>query len=324
MKNRQLRLDIGLGAVYNNKKLIATKYAGSMLVNENSFDIKKEVSMLSCGPELALPSDAMSIIYEELAPIRSRIGKPDHMICFIMDVIDNETGESAESICKKVSKAQNHLNAYIEKCYEMKCFEKVYDDIEQYELNIETMEELNLLEIEVDKFDLVHMIDTVKKGLADEIDEENMVMNLRRSNLVDYIFVASETVDENTQDLVKRVIDNDGKIYVPFATITRWNMEVESDVVVLAEGEFGESCEGSIPLEEHYEYLNPTYMGSLELCEGIDVGILVECKNKVFTFKVVNYISETPAGQSLVQVVENIGLFKDVLCDFINQFEIIQ
>lgn len=35
------------------------------------------------------------------------------MICFIMDVIDNETGESIESICKKVTKAQNNLNIYI-------------------------------------------------------------------------------------------------------------------------------------------------------------------------------------------------------------------
>ena len=182
------------------------------------------------------------------------------------------------------------------------------------------MEELNLLKIEADKFDLAHMIDTVKKGLSDEIDEENMIMDLRRSNLVDYIFVASKVTDKNTQDLVKRVIDNDGKIYVPFATISRCNMEVDSDIVVLAEGEFGESCEGSIPLEEHHEYLTPTYMGSLDLCEGIDVGILVECKNKVFTFKGVNYISETPAGQSLVQVVEDVGLFEDVLCDFINQF----
>ena len=34
------------------------------------------------------------------------------MICFIMDVIDNETGESIESICKKVTKAQNNLNIY--------------------------------------------------------------------------------------------------------------------------------------------------------------------------------------------------------------------
>ena len=320
MENIQLRLDIGIGAVYNNKKLIATKHIASMLVNEDSFDIKKEVDMLSCGPELALPCDAMGMVYEELDPIQSRIGKPSNMICFIMDVIDNETGESIEIICKKVNKVQKHLNTYMEKGYEIKCFGKVYEDIEQYELNIETMEELNLLKVEADEFDLVSMIETVKKGLSDEIDEENMIMDLRRSNLVDYIFVASKVTDKNTQDLVKRVIDNDGKIYVPFATISRCNMEVDSDIVVLAEGEFGESCEGSIPLEEHHEYLTPTYMGSLDLCEGIDVGILVECKNKVFTFKGVNYISETPAGQSLVQVVDDVGLFEDVLCDFINQF----
>ena len=41
MENRQLRLDIAIGAVYNNKKLIATKH------------------VLICGPELALPCDAM-------------------------------------------------------------------------------------------------------------------------------------------------------------------------------------------------------------------------------------------------------------------------
>ena len=118
------------------------------------------------------------------------------MICFIMDVIDNETGESIESICKKVTKAQNNLNIYMEKGYEMKCFGKVYDDIGEYELNIETMEELNLLKIEADEFDLVSMIETVKKGLSDEIDEENMTMDLRRSNLVDYIFLASKIIDK--------------------------------------------------------------------------------------------------------------------------------
>ena len=36
MENRQLRLDIAIGAVYNNKKLIATKHIGSILVNEDS------------------------------------------------------------------------------------------------------------------------------------------------------------------------------------------------------------------------------------------------------------------------------------------------
>lgn len=323
MKNRQLRLDIGVGAIYNNKKLIATKHIGSMMVNEKSFDINKEVEMLSCGPELALPCDAIGTMYEELAPIQSRIGKPDNIICFIIKVVDYRTGKKVKSICEKVNKAQNHVNTYIEKGYDMKSFEQVYDDIEMYELNKETMEELNLLEVEADKFDFVGMIDTVKKGLADEIDEENMIMDLRRSKLVDYIFVASKVTDESTQDLVKRVVENDGKIYIPFATISRWNMEVNSDVVVLAEGEFGESCEGSIPLEEHHEYLIPTYMGSLDLCEGIDIGILVECRNNVLTFKGVNYIYETPAGQSLVQVVEDRGLFIDVLCDFINQFEMI-
>ena len=94
------------------------------------FDIKKEVGMLSCGPEVALPCDAMGMVYEELAPIQSRIGKPNHMICFIMDVVDNETGESVESICKKVNKVQKHLNTYMEKGYEIKCFGKVYEDIE--------------------------------------------------------------------------------------------------------------------------------------------------------------------------------------------------
>lgn len=323
MKNRQLRLDIGVGAIYNNKKLVATKHVGSMMINENSFDINQEVEMLSCGPELALPCDAIGTMYEELAPIQSRIGKPDNIICFIMKVVDYRTGKKVKSICEKVNKAQNHVNTYIEKGYDMKSFEQVYDDIKMYELNEETMEELNLLEVKADKFDLVGMIDTVKEGLADEIDEEDMIKDLRRSKLVDYIFVASEVTDGSTQDLVKRVVENDGKIYVPFATISRWNMEVASDVVVLAEGEFGESCEGSIPLEEHHEYLTPMYMGSLDLCEGIDIGILVECRNKVLTFKGVNYIYETPAGQSLVQVVEDMGMFIDVLCDFINQFEMI-
>ena len=59
MENRQLRLDIAIGAVYNNKKLIATKHVGSMIVSEDGFDIKREFDILICGPELALPCDAM-------------------------------------------------------------------------------------------------------------------------------------------------------------------------------------------------------------------------------------------------------------------------
>ena len=45
MENRQLRLDIAIGAVYNNKKLIATKHVGSMIVSEDGFDIKREVDI---------------------------------------------------------------------------------------------------------------------------------------------------------------------------------------------------------------------------------------------------------------------------------------
>ena len=41
MENRQLRLDIAIGVVYNNKKLIATKHIVSMLVNEDIFNNKK-------------------------------------------------------------------------------------------------------------------------------------------------------------------------------------------------------------------------------------------------------------------------------------------
>ena len=35
-----------------------------MLVSEDNFDIKKEVNMLSCGPELALLCDAMGMLYK--------------------------------------------------------------------------------------------------------------------------------------------------------------------------------------------------------------------------------------------------------------------
>lgn len=309
--NRKIRLDIGVGVVFDSKKLVVTKHIGSTLTNEEYLNIENEVTMLSCGPELALPSDAMGILYSDLAPLQSRIGNPSDIICFVMDAVDNETGETIEEIYNEFDKAQTYITDYREKGYDFKCFGYVFENIEKYELNSETMKILNLLEIEADKFDLVGMLDEVKESIFKQIGEEDIFMDLRKSKLVDYIFVATETEDENTEELVKRVVENNGKIYVPFLRVVE--DEYGDALAVLVQEELS-YCEDAEPDEFKAEIL--------ESCDGTDFGILVESKDKILTFKGVSYIPETPSGQKLVQVKEDIGIYKDTLKDFLDNFRI--
>lgn len=309
--NRQIRLDIGVGAIFDSKKLVVTKHVGSTLTNEQYLNIENEVMMLSCGPEVALPSDAMGILYNDLAPLQSRIGNPSDIVCYVMNAVDNETGETIEEIHNEFDKVQTYITDYKEKGYDFKCFGYVFENIEKYELNSETMKKLNLLEIEADKFELIDMLNEVQESLSRQIGEEDIFMNLRKSKLVDYIFVATETEDENTEELVKRLVENDGKIYVPFVRIVE--DKSGNDLPVLVDEEL--SYCPDIDQDEMNAYI-------LETCYGTDFGILVESKDKMLSFKGVSYIPEAPSGQKLVQVKEDIDIYEKALKDFLENFKI--
>ena len=311
MKNQQIDVFKGVAFVYDKLKLVITFPAGTMLTTRENLDIKMETSFLSGGPHVAFPCDALEVVYQNLEAIQTSLGKPNKEFAVVFNVYDTNTEEEVTDIKEAFKKEYNPLEKYINEGYEMRPLPWVYHNIEKYALDANKLEELNILTVDNKDFELEALIDRSKR-VFDSILEEAIPNILRKSRVVDHVFVANEfDLDMEDEELVEYIIENNARVYIPFVC---YNYEEELNGLVFA-NRYQNTIEADYDLDD-------IDCGNADLTYGNSIGYLVEANDGKLSIKMANYASYSTSGQSLVTVIEDMGYFEEIMKEDIKGFMI--
>ena len=311
MKNQQIEIVTGIAFVYNKLKLVITQPVGIMNTTKENLDIKKEATFLSGGPSIAFPCDVLETIYYNLEGIQSYLGKPNRELAIVIDVLDSNTEKEVKDIYDEFEKEYNPLEKYIKENYEIRPLPYIHHNIEKYVPDTNKLEELNILNVNSNDFELEALINRSKQVFNSTIDE-TIPNILRKSRLVDNVFVANELdINMDTEEVVSYILENNSKVYIPFVY---YNHEEESNGL-----KFANKYEDDIEAEYNAYDIDT---GNADLSYGNSIGYLVESNNRNLTIKMANYANYSLSGQTLVTVIEDMGYFKEIMKDDIKEFMI--
>lgn len=283
MKNHNAEIILGVGFVYDNLKLIVTQPALANSVNVENLDVDQEVDFLYGGIEFAYPCEALESVYTNLEVIRNIMGNPNEEIAVVIDVLDSETEKRIENLYNEFQNKYDVVKKYEERGYEIKSIYEIHENITDYALSGDELERKTILEIEKNKFDMDKLI-----SKSNEIISENAPIMLRKSNLVDNVFVILDEVSENAD--IK---------YIPFA-VYECDMDSEFEGIV--------GLNGNIDLDtEDIEF------GNLNLNEGNSIGYLIKEFDDVLNIKIANYVNYPISEQTLVQIVGDNGTLEEAM-----------
>ena len=213
--------------------------------------------------------------------------KSNKVIPFVTSIKDFETKKELNKLLNDFDKEYELKYNYINKGYEIKDIYEVFKNVSNY-IPKENIENLNILKIEKDKFDMNKFIDTIRENLDEAIYSNLIPINTKKSSLTDRLYVKCDE-------------DSSSK-YIVFAT----------DISSYSKGVLCANKELISDLDVD--------MGDLEISNIKEIGYLVNEANGYLTFKIANYILKTENNNQLAQIVDYSGIFKVMMIDFVNKF----
>lgn len=284
---KQLEINYAFGYVFDKSKLIVMYPVGSNIISEDEYEMEVEVAFLEDGIEAAFDENDIKVAYETIKPLEMFLTKSNKVIPFVTSIKDFETKKELNKLLNDFDKEYELKDNYINKGYEIKDMYEVFKNVSNY-IPKENIENLNILKIEKDKFDMNKFIDTIRENLDEAIDSNLIPINTKKSTLTDRLYVKCDE-------------DSSSK-YIVFATdissyskgVLCGNKEIISDLDV--------------------------DMGDLEISNIKEIGYLVNEANGYLTFKIANYILKTENNNQLAQIVDYSGIFKVMMIDFVNKF----
>ena len=194
-----------------------------------------------------------------------------------------EMNISDEEIEDLIGSKENYIN----KGYEIKEIYHVFENVVSY-IPSENLENLNILKIEKDKFDMKNFIDTVATNLDEAIDSKLISIDMKESELTPRLYVKSNE-GMNTK-------------FVVFGT----DISSYSQGILCANKEIIKDLDVD--------------MGDVEISNTRDIGYIVSEDNGYLTFKIANYNSQTSNNNQIAQIVDYSGVFKPMMIEFVKQF----
>lgn len=285
---KQLEIDYSFGYVFDKSKLIVMYPVGTNVIDEQDYEMEVEVAFLEDGIEVAFEENDIEQANATIKPLEMFLMKPSKIIPFVTSIKDANTKEELPKLIKEFDEEYEIKENYINKGYEIKDVYHVFENVISY-IPKENIETLNILKIELDKFDMEGFIKAIKENLDEVIDESLIPVNMIKSNLTDRLFIKSDDKDSKSK-------------YVVFAT----------DISSYSKGILCANKEVVTDLDLD--------MGDLEITNTKDAGYLINEVDGYLTFKIANFNSQTENKNQVAQIVDYSGIFKSMMINFINQF----
>ncbi|MEG2786179.1 MAG: hypothetical protein RR942_00055 [Romboutsia sp.] len=302
--SKNLEISYSFGYVYDKSKLIVMCPVGVNTVNEAEYEMEVEVAFLEDGIERVFEETDINEANETIKPLETFLMKSNKVIPFVTSIKNSETNEELSNLLSDFDKEYEVKLNYIKRGYEICDIYDVFHNVVKY-IPKENIENLNILKIEADKFDLKSFIETTRKNLDDVIDGSWIPLIMRKSGLTDRLFVKEENQSLNTielkeEDILKELDKH--SLYTVFGVDTSSYSE-------------GILCAN----KEEVKDINVD-MGDLEISQNRDFGYIIELNNELLCFKIANFNNEAANNQQIAQVVDYSGIFKIMMISFINQF----
>ena len=286
---KQLEIDYAFGYVYDKSKLIVMYPAGSNVIDLDEYEMEVEVAFLEDGVDAAFEENDIKEANETIKPLETFLMKPSKVIPFVTSIKDAQTKEELPKLLSEFDEEYEVKENYIKKGYEIKDIYHVFENVVSY-IPKENLENLNILKIEKNKFDMDKFIQTVTENLDEAIDKNLVSVDMKQSELTPRLYIKS-----NEKTNAKFVVfGTDINSYSQ--GILCANKEVIKDINV--------------------------DMGDVEISNTRDIGYIINEENEYLTFKIANYNSQTSNNNQISQIVDYSGVFKPMMIDFIKEFTI--
>lgn len=302
--SKKLEISYSFGYVYDKSKLIVMYPVGANIIGEDEYEMEVEVAFLEDGIERAFEEADINQANETIKPLETFLMKPNKIIPFVTSIKNSDTKEDLNTLLNDFDEEYEVKSNYIKRGYEIYEIYDVFQNIVKY-IPKENIENLNILKIEADKFDLKSLIETTRENLDDAIDGSCIPLIMRKSRLTDRLFVKEEKQNLNTSELkeedILKALDKNS-LYIVFGLYTS-------------------SYSESILCTNKEEVKDMDIdMGDLEISQTRDFGYIIELNNESLCFKIANYNNESANNQEIAQVVDYSGVFKLMMIDFLKQF----
>ena len=286
---KQLEIDYAFGYVYDKSKLIVMYPAGSNFIDLDEYEMEVEVAFLEDGVDAAFEENDVKEANETIKPLETFLMKPSKVIPFVTSIKDAQTKEELPKLLAEFDEEYEVKENYIKKGYEIKDIYHVFENVVSY-IPKENLENLNILKIEKNKFDMDKFIQTVTENLDEAIDKNLISVDMKQSELTPRLYVKS-----NEKTNAK---------FVVFGT----DINSYSQGILCANKEVIKDMDVD--------------MGDVEMSNTRDIGYIINEENEYLTFKIANYNSQTSNNNQIAQIVDYSGVFKPMMIDFIKQFTI--
>ena len=284
---KQLEIDYAFGYVYDKSKLIVMYPAGTNVIDLDDYEMEVEVAFLEDGIDAAFEENDVKEANETIKPLETFLMKPSKVIPFVTSIKNAETKEELHKLLAEFDEEYEVKENYIKKGYEIKDIYHVFENVVSY-IPKENLENLNILKIENDKFDMDKFISTVSENLDEAINKNLIAIDMKQSELTPRLYIKA-----------------DGKTNTKFVVFGT-DINSYSQGILCANNEI-------------IKYLDID-MGDVEISNTRDIGYIINEENGYLTFKIANYNSQTSNNNQIAQIVDYSGIFKPMMIDFIKQF----
>ena len=284
---KQLEIDYAFGYVYDKSKLIVMYPAGTNVIDLDDYEMEVEVAFLEDGIDAAFEENDVKEANETIKPLETFLMKPSKVIPFVTSIKNAETKEELHKLLAEFDEEYEVKENYIKKGYEIKDIYHVFENVVSY-IPKENLENLNILKIENDKFDMDKFISTVSENLDEAINKNLIAIDMKQSEL--------------TPRLYRKADGKTNTKFVVFGT----DINSYSQGILCANNEIIKDLDID--------------MGDVEISNTRDIGYIINEENGYLTFKIANYNSQTSNNNQIAQIVDYSGIFKPMMIDFIKQF----
>lgn len=301
--NNSLDISYSFGYVYDKSKLIVMCPVGENTILKDDYEMEVEVAFLEDGIERAFQESDIIEANSIIKPLETFLMKPNKIIPFVSSIKDSETKKNLDKLLNEFDNEYKIKLNYIKKGYEICDIYDVFKNVVKY-IPKENIDNLNILKIHENNFDIELFIKTVRNSLDECIEKEYIPSIMRKSSLTDRLFVKDEKQNLNKENITKEdvlKVLKDKSLYVIFGLDNSY-----SEGILCANGENITDLEID--------------MGDLEISQVRDFGYIIEKSENDICFKIANFNNEGANNQKIAQVVDYSGIFKTMMIEFLNKF----
>lgn len=150
-----------------------------------------EVAFLEDGIDAAFEENDVKEANETIKPLETFLMKPSKVIPFVTSIKNAETKEELHKLLAEFDEEYEVKENYIKKGYEIKDIYHVFENVVSY-IPKENLENLNILKIENDKFDMDKFISTVSENLDEAINKNLIAIDMKQSELTPRLYIKAD------------------------------------------------------------------------------------------------------------------------------------